>query len=236
MSQRTPTPSTHTFEHAHSPRGQSSAHVADHLRDLIVSGELKAGERINELAMTESMQVSRTPLREAFKILQVEGLVEIRPNRGAWVVKLSAQDVVDTMEVMIALEGFSIEAACQKVTDADLKELETLQADMETAYKNGDLMSYFALNQNIHQKIVDCARNPALSRIYRAESARVRRFRYAGNEIPKRWAEAIEEHAQILSVLRKREAGLLRELLKSHHQRGWVAAKSVLGASFDLKE
>lgn len=228
MTEISPPSKPRSYEHAHSPRGRSSAHVADYLRDMIVLGDLKAGARIDELAMTENLQVSRTPLREAFKILQVEGLVEIRPNRGAWVVSLSVQDVADIIKVLTALEGLAIEDACKNATETDLAELDSQHADMVMAYQGGDLMGYFALNQSIHLKIVECAGNPALTRIYQTESARVRRFRFAGNEVPTRWADAVEEHALILSVLRRREAGLLRELLKSHHQRGWQVAKAVL--------
>lgn len=216
------------FEHASSPRGRSSTQVADYLKAMIISGELKAGERINESTMSTTLAVSRTPLREAIKILQAEGLVEIKPNRGAWIKEQSIQDVSDTIALIVGLERMSAEAACEKTSDSDISELEAMQTQMVQAFNEKDLMNYFKLNQKIHQKIIDCAGNRVLSRVYRMESLKVQRFRYVGNEIPNRWAEAIEEHEQILTALKNREVGLLRELFKSHHLRGWRSAREVL--------
>ena len=219
------------FEHASSPRGRSSTQVADYLKSMIISGELKSGERINESAMSVSLKVSRTPLREAIKILQAEGLIQIRPNRGAWVQEQSLQDVSDTIALIVGLEWMSADATCENMDISDISKLESMQADMVKAFKAHNLMDYFKLNQKIHQMIIDCAGNPVISRVYRAESLKVQRFRYVGNELPDRWAEAIEEHEQILQALSNREPGLLRELLKSHHQRGWRRAREVLANS-----
>jgi DNA-binding GntR family transcriptional regulator len=89
-------------------------------------------------------------------------------------------------------------------------------------------MAYFELNQAIHQRIVDAAQNPALSRIYAAECARIRRYRYAGNRRNERWERAIAEHEQILETLRLRDGPLLREMLRAHHQSGWSVSRAVL--------
>ena len=216
------------FDHPTGARGRSTAQVAEFLRAGIVSGDLASGERINETEMAARLSVSRTPLREALKLLQAEGLVEIRPNRGAWVTKQSLTDVAETIELLICLEVNACEAACANLTEDDMRRISQLHHDMTAAFEVGDLMGYFRNNQAIHQAIVDCAANQVISRLYKAESARVRRFRYAGNEIPKRWNEAAREHEQILEALGRRQAGLLRELLRAHHHRGWAAARDKL--------
>uniref|UniRef100_A0A2A3JVV4 GntR family transcriptional regulator n=2 Tax=Alloyangia mangrovi TaxID=1779329 RepID=A0A2A3JVV4_9RHOB len=213
---------------AEPPRGTRSAFVTQQVRDMITSGELEPGSRINERILVEQLNISRTPLREAFKILEGEGLISIRPNAGATVVTLSSEDVEASIEVLIGLESIAAERAALHATEADLRELAELQEKMTEAWRAGELMSYFHFNQTIHQKIVDAARNPALSRVYASESARIRRFRFVGNRDPERWARAVREHEQILDALVRREGPLLREILRAHHLSGWRAARREL--------
>lgn len=210
------------------PRGQRSIYVANHVRDLIVTGEIAEGSRVNERVLTERLGVSRTPLREAFKILEGEGLVTIEPNRGATVNRISPEDVEATIEVLIGLESVGAEQACLNASNAMIAEVETLHHQMVNAYRNGALMEYFHLNQVIHEKIIDCAGNPVLSRIYKAETARVRRYRYTGNQVQERWTRAVLEHEQILDALKQRQGSLLREILRVHHRNGWHVTRRIL--------
>lgn len=210
------------------PRGRRSTFVAQRVRDMIVAGDIEAGTRINERVLTEQLGVSRTPLREAFKILEGEGLVRIEPNRGATVVGISPEEVEAAIEVLIGLESLAAPRACERATPQMIAEIEQLHAEMVDAYRRGELMEYFHINQTIHQKIVDCAHNATLSRIYAAESARIRRYRYAGNRRSERWARAVFEHEQILDALRQREGALLREVLRAHHLNGWSVTRNVL--------
>ena len=212
------------------PRGQRSILVTNFLRDLIVSGDIPPGERINERTLTERLGISRTPLREAFKILEGEGLVSIRPNAGATVVQLSARDVEDALEILIGLESIGAQRAVERATSSMIEEISELDARMVEAFGRRALMDYFNLNQLIHQKIINAAQNDALSRVYASESARIRRFRFVGNRDHARWAQAVSEHAQILDALRRREGPLLRELLRAHHRAGWKVARKALPA------
>jgi DNA-binding GntR family transcriptional regulator len=93
-------------------------------------------------------------------------------------------------------------------------------------------MEYFELNQTIHQRIVDAARNRALSRIYAAECARIRRYRFAGNRRHERWDRAVIEHDQILSFLKDRNGPLLREMLRAHHHNGWLVSRRLVERDF----
>jgi DNA-binding GntR family transcriptional regulator len=210
-------------------RGTRTVVAARRLRELIVSGELVPGQRITERLVADHLEgMSRTPLREAFKILEAEGLVRIEPNRGAVVTALSVDEVAAAIDVLIGLETLAAEAACAHITDAEIAAIEALHDRMEQAYRGGDLMAYFHLNQAIHQHIVDAARNPVLSRIYAAECARIRRYRYAGNQQNERWGRAVREHEAILDALRERAGPMLREILREHHRRGWVVSRGVL--------
>jgi DNA-binding GntR family transcriptional regulator len=213
---------------ANGPRGKKSTSAARRIREMIVTGELAPGSRIAERSITETLGISRTPLREAFKILQAEGLVRIEPNRGALVTQLSLSDVEAAIEMLIGLETVAAEHACQRASEAEIQAIAALHGEMVEAFEASDLMTYFHLNQTIHQKIVDCAHNTVLSRVYQGESARISRYRYAGNLQAERWRRAMQEHEQILDALKQREGRLLREILRAHHKRGWSATRSLL--------
>ncbi|MCK0198144.1 GntR family transcriptional regulator [Ancylobacter sp. 6x-1] len=205
--------------------------VVERLRDMIIAGDLAAGARISERMVTEKLNVTRTPLREALKILEAEGLVRIVPNRGAEVVMLSLAEVEAAIEVLVGLESVAAELACLRGTEAEFAAIEERHRGMVAHQQAGDLMGYFHLNQEIHQLIVDCAHNEALSRVYRTESARIRRYRFAGNRLAERWKRAIVEHEQMLDALQHREGAVLREILRSHHMNGWRVTREILAAT-----
>ncbi|MGZ5182448.1 MAG: GntR family transcriptional regulator [Ramlibacter sp.] len=210
-------------------RGTRTVVAARRLRELIVSGVLAPGQRITERFVADHIEgMSRTPLREAFKILEAEGLVRIEPNRGAVVTALSVDEVEAAIEVLIGLETLAAEPACERITAAEIAEIEALHAQMDRAYRDGQLMAYFRLNQAIHQHIVDAARNPVLSRIYASECARIQRYRYAGNQQHERWGRAVREHESILDALRLRAGAMLREILRQHHRSGWTVTRTML--------
>lgn len=210
-------------------RGSGTAWVAQQLRDMIVVGQLPPGQRISERAISDRIGgLSRTPLREAFKVLEAEGLITVQPNRGAIVTALDVNEVNAAMQVLIGLESMAAEPACAHITDRQIEEIEALHAQMELAHQQQDLKTYFELNQRIHANIVAAAGNPVLMRIYLAECARIRRYRYAGNLQPARWAQAVQEHRMMLQVLRQRAGAVLRELLKAHHLQGWQVSREIL--------
>jgi len=211
--------------------GNRTQQAATRLREMIVAGELAPGQRISERETGERLAgLSRTPLREAFKILAAEGLVTIEPNRGATVTALSLAEVDESIELLAGLEGLAAESACQRITAPEIAAIETLHRQMHAAYDAGQRMRYFEINQEIHQRLVDAAGNRVLSRLYAAECARIRRYRYAGNRHDARWQRAIAEHDQILDSLREGDGALLREVLRAHHRRGWETARALLVA------
>ncbi|KAA0892884.1 GntR family transcriptional regulator [Pusillimonas sp. ANT_WB101] len=210
-------------------RGTRTLSAVTRLRELIVSGVLKPGQRISERSVLEEHQdLSRTPLREALKILASEGLIDLTPNRGAFVTRLSMKHIDSAMEVLIGLESIAAVASCARITAPEMEEIKTLHHQMLVSFQQQDLMSYFQINQQIHQLIVDGAHNEALSRIYRAESLHIRRYRYAGNIEHARWEQAVTEHEQIIEALCRRDGLLLRELLRAHHSKGWDVTRELL--------
>src|ERR1700749_1104757 len=127
--------------------------AAERLRALIIEGVLAPGARLNERELSEQVGVSRTPLREAFRMLAADGLLVQLPNRGAQVVALSREDVRHAFDVMASLEGLSGELAVERVTESDLVDLRGLQAEMEAAHARHDLPTYYRVNRAIHDRI-----------------------------------------------------------------------------------
>lgn len=190
--------------------------VVSRLRDLIIEGEFKPGTRINERLLCERFAISRTPLREALKVLANEGLIELTPNRGATVAPFTLSDVEEMFPVMGAIEALAGELACARITEPELAEIRALHYQMVVHFQKGELPEYFHLNQAIHQAILAAARNPTLSNIYRSLSGRVSPARFRANMSRARWARAVEEHEKILKALETRDGPLLAALLKQH--------------------
>lgn len=198
------------------PRQVLHQEAASRLRQLIVEGRIAPGAKLNERALAEQLQVSRTPLREAIKTLAAEGLVALLPNRGAVAVQLSPQDVADTFEVIAGLEGQSGELAAQRITAAELAEIRALHYEMLAAHTRRDLSSYYSLNAQIHERINAAARNPVLTQTYRNVNARLQALRFRSNFDERKWQHAVKEHDAMVAMLAERDAAGLRALLIRH--------------------
>lgn len=190
--------------------------AVDRVRDLIVQGILPPGGRLNERELCEQLRISRTPLREAIKMLATEGLVELLPNRGAVVSLIDRERLAEALHVMGALEGLAGELACRNATAAQIGEIRALHEDMVAMHARGDLAGYFRHNQAIHLKIIEASRNATLANTYRQLNANVRRARYMANLSRERWDAAVREHEQILAALEARDVMRLKQLLEDH--------------------
>jgi DNA-binding GntR family transcriptional regulator len=190
--------------------------ATDRLRVLIVQGKLTAGTRLNERLLTAQLGVSRTPLREAFKVLATEGMVELLPNRGAIVAPMDPVRLSETLAVMGSLEALAGELACAHATEAQLNEIRALHFEMLAYHARGDLAGYFKFNQAIHLKIVKYSGNAVLFNTYRHLNGNVRRARYMANLSKERWDAAVREHGEILAALSGRDVKKIRLLLSDH--------------------
>src|SRR3979409_2159204 len=179
---------------ADSDREDKSLHdeTLTRLRDHIVDGNIPDGGRVPERQLCEMLGISRTPLREALKVLAAEGLVELLPNRGARVRQLSQADLGDLFDIMGGLEGLAGRLACENISDAEIAEIERLHYEMYGFYLHRDMHGYFRLNQLIHQKIVEASRNTTLLNSYANFAGRIRRVRSSANFARKRdrWRDA----------------------------------------------
>lgn len=190
--------------------------LAARLRSMIAAGELLPGAKVPEKQLCERFGVSRTPLREALKVLASEGLVTLRPNRGAVVTALTVKELEEAFPVMGALEALSGEIACRRITDAEVAEIRSLHEQMVEHWRHRELQPYFQLNQKIHEAILQATQNETLKSAYRGLSGRLVTARYIANMSPERWARAVAEHESILACLEARDGTRLAEILKAH--------------------
>lgn len=206
------------------PRAALHEQVAMRLRQMLVEGEIAPGAKLNERELAQVLQVSRTPLREAIKMLAAEGLVELLPNRGAVAVSLGEQDIMDTFEVMAGLEGLNGELAAQRITAEELAEIQAMHFEMLAAYTRADLSAYYRINAQIHAAINAAAKNPVLSGTYKQLNARLQALRFRSNQDGDKWRRAVQEHEQMIDALTRRDPVAMRTVMVDHlhHKRDVV--------------
>lgn len=196
--------------------GTLPATLCNRLRDMIVEGEFPPGTRLNERALCYRLGVSRTPLREAFRLLASDGLVELHPNRGAQVVLLSEADIRDSFELIGALEAFGGELACQRIGDDEVRQIKALTFQMLACHARRDLPAYYEINRTIHDRINRAARNAQLAQTYGTLNRRIQNLRFRSNFDDDKWARAAREHEQMVAALEARDGTTLAALLREH--------------------
>jgi DNA-binding GntR family transcriptional regulator len=202
--------------------------LLERLRQMIIDGDLAPGEKVPEKELCERFAVSRTPLREALKVLANDGLVTLTPNRGAMIADLTLDDLEEAFPVMGALEALSGEMACANITDAEIDEIKKIHVNMIAHYEARELKSYFRTNQQIHEMILAAAGNQTLSALYRGLEGRIRQARYLANMSTTRWTQAVQEHEQIIAALETRNGAKLAAILKSHLANKYETVKEEL--------
>jgi DNA-binding GntR family transcriptional regulator len=198
------------------PRAALHEQVTQRLRQMLVEGRIAPGAKLNERELAELLRVSRTPLREAIKMLAAEGLVELLPNRGAIAVALTQADVLHTFEVMAGLEAQSGELAAQRVTPEELAEIQAMHFEMMAAYTRRDLSTYYSLNARIHNAINSAAKNPVLATVYQQVNARLQALRFRSNQDGEKWKRAMKEHEKMIEALAAHDGAAMREVLLAH--------------------
>lgn len=193
--------------------------VAARLRTLLVEGRIAPGAKLNERVLAEQLRVSRTPLREAIKLLAQEGLVDLLPHRGAVAVKLTEADIVHSFEVLAGLEAMAGELAAQRIGAAPLAELRAKHHEMLAAFERRDLSAYYRLNAAIHNGINEAAANPVLTATYARINARVQSLRFRTNQDEAKWRQAVHEHSLMMQALAERDGATLARVLSEHLRR-----------------
>ena len=201
-------------------KGALHARVVSHMRNLIVTGVLAPGAKLNERELCEQLAVSRTPVREAIKTLIQDGLLRALPNQSAVVSELDLDHVEALIDVVSVIEGLAGELAARRVGDEAVAEIGMLHYRMLLHRARDELPGYFEANKAFHRRIVELSGNPVLLSVWDQLALQVDRARYCSNLWPKRWDTAIEEHQLILDALAARDSERAGDALRTHVRGG----------------
>ena len=204
------------------------------LRDCIIDGELVPGAKIPEKELCERFGVSRTPLREALKVLAFEGLVILNHNRGAIVKPLTFEDLSYAFPVYTQLETLAGELACERMSAKEIDEIKRLHERMVAACKQKDAKGQLAINEQIHERIHLGSQNRNLIQLLHHLSSRIRRARMAVIIPVARLRDAIAEHERIMAALERRDAPLLSRAIRDHLENTFRAMKAAFAAQETL--
>ena len=210
-------------------RTEASAEwVAERLRDMIVKGDLPPGARIVERRISADMNVSRTPVREALKLLRADGLIEISMHRGAQVTVYTEKEAKDLFDLISVIEGLAAERLAERLCARVLDRLEALHARMLAEYAARNASAYFDTNTTIHDTIVKEAENPILVESHRRVMVRARRGRFMAIIDADRWQQAVDEHEILMTALRARDARRAGAIWRTHLRHSGDAVATVL--------
>lgn len=186
------------------------------VRTMILEGRIPPNARIPETALCEEMDISRTPLREALKVLASEGLVELLPHRGAITTVVTVKETRDLFQMMVPLERLVGRLVAENASQETIVELQRLHTRLRDFHDRRRRADYFRLNQQIHWQLARATGNGVLFQTYWTLSNKVKRARYLANLSFARWDESMAEHEGIMEALEQRDAETLSERLGMH--------------------
>lgn len=190
--------------------------VAERLRQRIFAHELLPGTWVDEQKLAEQYGISRTPLREALKVLASEGLVVLKPRRGCYVTEILPQDLDDIFPLIALLEGRCAAEAARKMSKADLEQLAALHDRLEQSARENRMADFFEANQAFHKAIQDLAKNRWLLQVIQDLRKVLKLSRLHSLSLEGRLQQSLEEHRCILAALQARDANLAEKLMHDH--------------------
>ena len=202
--------------------------VFNTLREAILKGDLKPGERLMELQLASKLGVSRTPIREAIRMLEQEGLAVTTPRKGAEVAKMTLKDMEDVLEIRDALDELAVRIACQKISDEQLKQLEDMKELFEKSTQTGNVKKIAEADVTFHDVIYEATGNPKLVTLLNNLREQVYRYRVEYIKDPKSYPTLIAEHEAILESLKNRDVKNAVEAMHVHVANQAEAVKTVI--------
>ncbi|MBO5371242.1 MAG: GntR family transcriptional regulator [Lachnospiraceae bacterium] len=202
--------------------------VFNTLREAILRGDLKPGERLMELQLAAKLGVSRTPIREAIRMLQQEGLAVTIPRRGAEVAGMTEKDMEDVLQIREALEILAVQLANEKMTDEQVEQLAEKVNAFEAALKTADLKLIAQADIEFHDFIYAAAENPKLLGMLNNLREQIYRYRVEYLKDEKNYPRLMEEHQQILDGLRRRDKEFVKKVTKEHVDNQANAVKNII--------
>jgi DNA-binding GntR family transcriptional regulator len=183
---------------------------------MIVKGELRPGEKVPEEELCLRFGVSRTPIREALKVLAAEGVLQILPHRGAIVAEITEAQIAELFPVMAALEGLAGRLACTHASDRDIARIRKLHNAMIAHYRSGNEAAYLEHNRLIHEAIFEIAGNETLAALFQQILTRINACRFSMRKSAAHWERATKEHEAIIKALESRDGPRLADILEKH--------------------
>jgi DNA-binding GntR family transcriptional regulator len=190
--------------------------VADTLRQEIFGGTLAPGSFVDEVALCERLEISRTPLREALKVLTAEGLVRHEPRRGCFVNEVTERDLDEIFPVIALLEGRCAHEAALRASDADLNALEVLHDKLQKAARDKRIVDYYDANYAIHEAIITLADNRWLAQVIAGLRKILKLARLQQLHAPGRLAQSLSEHLAVFAALKARDAEGADAAMRTH--------------------
>ncbi|WP_255565099.1 GntR family transcriptional regulator [Methylovirgula sp. HY1] len=186
------------------------------LRQMILEGELRPGDKVPEEELCVRFGVSRTPIREALKVLAAEGVLQILPHRGAIVARITHAQIDELFPIMAALERLAGALACARASDQQIARVRALHDEMMGFYRAGNESAYLRLNWLIHEALFDLAGNDTLACFFQQILTRIHVCRFIMRKSSAHWQRAVAEHERIIEALEARDGHRLADLLDAH--------------------
>ncbi|MBO5154462.1 MAG: GntR family transcriptional regulator [Eubacterium sp.] len=190
--------------------------VFNTLREAILRGDLVPGERLMELQLAAKLGVSRTPIREAIRMLEQEGLAITIPRKGAIVAGMTEKDMQDVLEIREALEELSVQVACDKITDEEIAELQKNMKNFEHSLKSGDLKKMAQADVEFHDVIYRATDNPKLINMLNNLREQMYRYRVEYLKNPQNHEQLLQEHEAIYKGIVEKDKSAVTEMIRKH--------------------
>uniref|UniRef100_A0A7C5V5U8 GntR family transcriptional regulator n=1 Tax=Caldicellulosiruptor owensensis TaxID=55205 RepID=A0A7C5V5U8_9FIRM len=191
--------------------------VFEKLRDMIVNGDLRPGERLMEIKLAEMLGVSRTPIREAIRKLELEGLVVMLPRKGAYVADISKKEIMDVLEIRAALDKLAAGLAAQRMTKSEKEQLKKVFASFEKNFKSGNIEGMINDDIRLHDLIYLGAKNEKLQHIINNLREQITRFRIIYlKEIYRKSENLLKEHKEIVEAIISGDVEKAQKIAEEH--------------------
>jgi len=202
--------------------------IVDHIRHAVFSGKFTPGSKLKEKEISEWLGMSRMPVREAFRILEAQGLVEIEPNKGAKVPLISLEDLEEIYEARVLLEVYCLRKFVGLINDRDLTVIEEICDKMEAAIEQKDPLSYFDCSFDFHKYYISHCQNKLLESVFLRMENSIRCLQFSLDKKPKFYRKSLKEHRQILTALRAKDADGCERLIRHHLEAGYKSNKKIV--------
>jgi DNA-binding GntR family transcriptional regulator len=210
--------------------------ILETIRDAIVRGALKPGEKVAEPELADRFGISRTPIREAFRQLESEGYLTVIPRKGAVVVSFSERDVEEFYAIKSILEGYAARQACEKLTQREIDKLRAINDKLAQLADEGDIKNFFKVHNDFHDLFVKAADNDKLLELITNLVGKFQRLRIASLSLPGRMRISVEEHSKIIEAFSRRDADGAEKLVRKNAEYGGrVLMQAEEGVAIPLK-